>query len=64
MRNMPVKILSSPKANDMYAFAISKNGRTQKWFKDKESLTRFLSSEGIEDYRIIRTQTETQISQG
>jgi len=48
----------------MYAFAISKNGRTQKWFKDKESLTRFLSSEGMEDYRIIRTQAESQIIQG
>lgn len=42
----------SPQANDMFAFATSKNGRTQMWFKDKESLSRFLKTVGKDEYRI------------
>jgi hypothetical protein len=53
---MQNKNFTSPKASDMYAFATSKNGRTQKWFKDKESLTRFLKSVDEQEYRIVKSK--------
>ena len=46
------KIVKSPLAANMYAFATSKNGRTQVWFKDKESLTRFLGTDGNSEYKV------------
>jgi len=45
--------LKSPKASEMYAFAHSKNGRTQRWLKDKESLTRFLKTVGKDEYQVF-----------
>ncbi len=46
------KNLKSPKASEMYAFATSKNGRTQKWFKDKESLARFIKTVEKDEYKV------------
>jgi hypothetical protein len=46
------KNIKSPKASEMYAFANSKNGRTQMWLKDKESLARFLKTVGKDEYKV------------
>jgi hypothetical protein len=46
-------IVKSPLARDMYAFAVSKNGKTRKWFRDKESLRRFLDSVVVGEYRVV-----------
>lgn len=51
-----VKTFKSPTANEMYAFATSLNGKTQRWFKSKESFKRFFESVNKEEYRIVKNK--------
>lgn len=37
----------------MYAIATSKNGRTQKWLTDKESLSRFLTTVPVGEFTVV-----------
>ncbi len=50
--------VKSPLAREMYAFAISKNGKTRKWFRDKESLRRFMDSVSEGEYRVVMNLQE------
>lgn len=51
-----VKSFKSPTANEMYAFATSKNGKTQRWFKSKESFSRFFETVSMDEYRIVKNK--------
>ena len=51
-----VKTFKSPTANEMFAFATSLNGKTQRWFKSKESFKRFFESVNKDEYRIVKNK--------
>lgn len=47
------KNVRSPQAKEMYAIATSRNGRTQKWLADKDSLTRFLATVTEGEFTVV-----------